>query len=77
MHTMAPYHRGIGCPLDRDINLNTENMHNADTEIESIHEFDDAVALHKPEETGHLEGPEYNTHTQLATLTWELDGLHQ
>ena len=77
MHTTATHHGSIGYPLDRDINLNEENPENAETEIEKTHDFDAAVALNEPEQTGHPKGPEYNTHTKLATLTRDLDDLHQ
>ena len=50
---MATHHRGIGCPLDRDIDLNKENTENTETEIENTHDFDATVAPNEPEETGH------------------------
>ena len=77
MNTMATCHGGMGHPLDRDINLNKENLENAETEIENTHDFDATVALNEPEETGHPQGPEYNTHMKLATLTRDLDDLCQ
>ena len=76
-YAMATHYRGIGCPLDRDIALNKENLENTEPEIENTHDFDATIALHESEKTGHLKGPEYNTHTKLATLTMELDDLHQ
>ena len=33
--------------------------------------------MHETEETGYPKGPEYNTHTKLATLKWEFDDLCQ
>ena len=38
MPAMATCHKGIGHPLDRDINLNEENMQNTETEIENTHD---------------------------------------
>ena len=38
---------------------------------------DTTVALHESEKTGHPECPEYNIHTKLATLAWELGDLHK
>ena len=70
MHAMATCHGGVACPLDRDFDLNRENT---ETEIGNTYDFDAAVALNEPEETGHPEDPEYNIHTKLATLTRELD----
>ena len=70
MHAM-----GIGCPLDRDINLNKENPEKAETEIEKTHDFDVTVALNEPEETGHPKGLQYNTNTKLATLTRGLTSM--
>ena len=77
MHPMATCHGGIGHPLDRDITLNKENPENGESEIENTHDFDVTIALHESEETGHPKGPEHNTYTKLATLTRELDDLHQ
>ena len=67
----------IGCPLDKDTDLNREDPETTEMEIENTHSFDTAVVLNEVEETGHSKGPEYNTHTKLATLTRELDDLHQ
>ena len=77
MHAMATCHGGIGCPLYKDANLNREDIETPEMEIENTHGFDATVALNEPEETGHSEVPEYNTHTKLATLTRELDDLCQ
>ena len=74
---MATCHGCIGCPLDKDTNLNRQDLESTEMEIENTHGFDATVALNEPEETGHPKGPEYNIHTQLATLTRELDDLHQ
>ena len=77
MHAMATHHGDTGCPLDRDIDLNRENPETADTEIESTHGFDAAVALNEPEETGHPKDPEYNNHAKLMAITRKIDDLHQ
>ena len=54
MHTMATHKGGIDCPLDRDVDLNKENLQNAETEIENTHDFGATVALHETEETDTL-----------------------
>ena len=77
MHAMATCHRGIGCPLNKDTDLNKEDLDTAEMEIENTYGFDAAVPLNEPEDIGHPNGPDYNTHTKLATLTRELDDLHQ
>ena len=40
MHAMATCHRGIGCPLDKDTDLNREDPETAEMEIENTHGFD-------------------------------------
>ena len=77
MHTMATHHRGIGCPFNRDVDLNKENQCNAETEIENTHDLDVTVTVCDTEEIGHPKGSEYNAHTQLTTLTRELGDLCQ
>ena len=46
MHTMATHHRGIGCPLDKD--MNREDPETAEMEIENTHGFDATVTFNEP-----------------------------
>ena len=76
-HAMATHHGGIGCPLDRGINLNTEDPEPADIDNESTHCMDATVALGGPEVEGHTKDPVYNNHNRLMALMREINNLHQ
>ena len=51
-HTMATHHRGTGHPLDRGIDLSTEDPEPTDINNESTHGSDATVALGGPEAEG-------------------------
>ena len=70
---MATHHRGAGCPLDRSINLNTEDLEPTDIDDESTHSSEATVALGGPE----AEDPVYNNHNKLTTLTKVINNLCQ
>ena len=75
-HYSHTHHGGIGHPLDKDTDLSREDPETAEMEIENAYGFDAAVALNKPVvDWTPQRGPEYNTHTKLATLTGELDAF--
>ena len=77
MHAMATCHRGTGCPLNSDIDLNREDLTPMYIDNDHMHSFNVTVALHKPRETAHPKDPEYNNDAQLMALTREIDDLHQ
>ena len=62
MHTMATHHRGAGCPLDRGIDIHTEDPEPADIHNESTHSSKATVALGGPEGEGHPKDHVYNNH---------------
>ena len=64
-HAMATCHGGSGQPLDRDAIPNGK-----DTGIDILHDY-------HHEDTGDFENVVQENHTNLATLTRELDDLHQ
>ena len=72
MHTMATCHGGAGCPLDRDIDFNTENPEPIDIDNESTHSSDTTVALGGPMETGHPKDLVHSNHNKLMALTREI-----
>ena len=64
-HTIATHHGGAGQPLDRDSTPNGK-----DTDANILHNY-------HHEDMDNFENVEQENHTNLATLTWELDDLHQ
>ena len=77
MHTMATCARHAGHPLDRGINILTEDPEHADINNESSHSLDATVALGEPEAEGHPKDPAYNNQDNLTALTREINDLHQ
>ena len=76
-HAIATYHRGTGCPLDRGINLNTEDPEFTDIDNESTFSSDATVALGGPAAEGHPEEPVYTNHNKLMVLMRKINDLHQ
>ena len=74
-HTMATHHGGIGCPLDRHLDILTEDPGQANIDSESTHSSDATIALGGPEVVGHSEDPVYDNQERLTTLTRELHDL--
>ena len=76
---MATHHSGAGWPLDRGINLNTEDSEptGIDNDNESTHCSDTAIALGEPEAEGHPNDPIYSNHDKLMALMREINGLCQ
>ena len=64
MHPMDTHHGGTGLPLDRNATLNGK-----DTDANIPHNY-------HHEGMDNFENVEQENHTNLATLTWELDDLH-
>ena len=77
MHDMATCHGGTGCPLDRGMDILTEDPEHADINNETTHSLDATVALGGPEAEGHPEDPVYNTQDKLTALTREVNDLYQ
>ena len=63
-HTMATHHEGSGQPLNRD-----DTPNGRDTNANILHDY-------HHEDRGDFEDIEQENHTNLATLTMELDALH-
>ena len=55
MHAMATHHRGVGCPIDRDIDLHIKDAEitGLENDNESISGSDNTIALGGPEVEGH------------------------
>ena len=70
---MATYHRGTGCPLDRGLDILTEDPEHTDIDNDSTHILDATVALGSPEAVGHPEDPVHDDQDGLTTLTREIN----
>ena len=77
MHAMATHHGGARCPLNRGIDLHTEDPESTDIDNESTHSSNTTVALGGPEAEGHHKDPVYNNHVKLTTLKREINNLCQ
>ena len=76
-HTMITHHGGAGCPLDRALDILTEDLEHTDINNGSTHSSDATVALGGPEKVGHHEDPAYNGQDRLKALTREINDFHQ
>ena len=76
MHTMATHHGGAGHPLDRGLDILTEDPELADIN-NNTHSSDATVALGGPEAVGHPEDPVYDNQDRLTTLMREINDLYQ
>ena len=77
MHAMATCHRGTGCPLNRNIDLNREDLTPMYIDNDHLPSFKVTVALHKPQEPAYPKDTEFNNDAQLMALTREIGDLHQ
>ena len=75
-HAMTTCHRGAGHPLDRGLDILTEDTEHADINNDSTHGSDVTVAPGDPEAVGHFEDPAYNKQDRLTALTREINDLH-
>ena len=57
---MATHHRGAGHPLDRGLDVLTEDPEHVDIDNDNNHISDTTVALGGPEAVGHPKDPVYN-----------------
>ena len=64
-------------PLDRSIDLHTEDSEPTNIDNESTHSSDNTVALGGPESKDHPKDPVYNNHDKLTALTRGINNLHQ
>ena len=78
MHTMATHH-GVGCPIDRDIDLHIEDADTTglDNDNDSISGSDTTVALARPEADGHPDELIPSNQAKLTALTREINDLCQ
>ena len=76
-HAMATHHGGAGHPLNRGLDILTEDTGHADIDNDSTHILDATVALGDPEAVGHPEDPAYGNQDRLTALTREINDLHQ
>ena len=77
MHAMATHHGCAGHPLNRDIDLCTEDPEPANIDNESTHSSDATVALGGPEAEGHPKDPVYSNYNKLMALMREINNLCQ
>ena len=73
-HTMATHHRGIGHPIDRDVNLQIEDTETTglENDNESICGLDTTVALGGQEAQGHPDDLTLSNQAKLTTLVREI-----
>ena len=64
---MATHHRGAGCPLNRGLDILTEDPEHADMNNDSTYSSDATVALRGPEAVGHPKGPVYDNQEQIKS----------
>ena len=77
MHAMATCHGGAGCPLDRGLDILTEDLEHADIDNESTLSSDATVTLGGPEAVGHPKDLVYSNQDKLTALVTEINDLHQ
>ena len=74
---MATHHEGAGCPLDRSLDILTEDPEHANIVNYSTHSSDATAALGGPEVVGYHEDPTYNNQDILTALMREINDLCQ
>ena len=75
MHAMATHHRGAGHPLDRGLDILTEDPEHIDIDNDSTHNSDDTVALGSPDAVGHPEDLVCDNQDRLTALIREIKDL--
>ena len=73
---MATHHGGAGHPLDRGLDILTEDPEHGDINDSTL-SSDVTVALGGPEAVGHPEDPVYDNQDKLTALLREIKDLHQ
>ena len=74
---MATHHGCTGHPLDRGLDILTEDPEHTDIDNESTNSSHALVALGGPEVVGHPKDPVYDNQDRLTTLMREINHLHQ
>ena len=74
-HAMATHHRGAGHPLNRGLDILTEDSEHADINNNNTHSLDATVALGDQEAIRHPEDPAYQD--RFTALTEEINDLCQ
>ena len=64
-------------PLDRSLDILTEDPEHANIDNDSINSLDVTDAVGDPRTVGHPEYPAYNNQDRLTMLTREINDLHQ
>ena len=77
IHTMATHHRHAGCPLNRGLEILTDDTEHVNIDNDSTNSSDATVALKDPEAIGHPKDPAYENQDRLTALTREINNLHQ
>ena len=70
---MAIHHRGTGHPLDRGLDILTEDTEHTDIDNDSTYSSDATVALGGPEAVEHPKDPVYNDWDSLTAFTREIN----
>ena len=65
---MATHSGGAGCPLDRGLDILTEDIEHADIDNDTTHSSDATVALVGPEAVRHPDDPVYNDQNRIKCL---------
>ena len=76
-HAMATHHGDAGCPLDRSLDILTEDPEHADIDTVNTHSLDATVALGGPEAVENPEDPANYNQDRLTALMREINDLHQ
>ena len=77
MHAMTTCHGGTGHPLDRGMDILTEDSEQADINNESTHNSNTTVALGGTEAVGYPNDPVYSNQDKFSALMREIDDFHQ
>ena len=76
-HTMATHHGGTGHPLDRGLDILTEDPEHTNINNDNTHSSDAIVPVGGPEAIEHPEYPVYDNQDRLTALTREINDLCQ
>ena len=76
-HVIATHHGGTGCPLNRGLDILTEDTEHADINNDSTHISDATAALGDPEAVDHPEDPAFENQDRFTVLTREINDLCQ
>ena len=81
MHAMASHHGGTGHPIDKDINLQVEDMESINTGLDNDNEStsgsDTTIAFGRSKTDGHPDELIPNNQVKLTAPTRDINDLHQ